>query len=118
VTADPADRRTILIAEDERDLIALYRIMLGAGFDYLEAEDGEMAVSLWREHRPDLTLMDIRMPGKTGDRAIQEIVAIDPGARIVAVTAYGYSERELGVPVLRKGFGKAELMSVVGRYLG
>jgi CheY-like chemotaxis protein len=106
-------RKRILIAEDERDLIALYRIMLGVAFDYLEAEDGETAVNLWREHRPDLTLMDIRMPLMTGDRAIREIMAIDPSARIVAVTAYGFTERDLGVPVLRKGFGKTELLTVV-----
>jgi len=106
-------KKLILIAEDEQDLVAVYRIMLGNRFEVIIAGNGEEAVTLFRKHRPDLTLMDIRMPIKSGDEAIAEILEIDAGARIVAVTAYRYNERDLSVPVLRKGFSTAEFLEVV-----
>lgn len=110
--------KRILIAEDERELITLYRLMLKGGeYEFIEAFDGATAVELYRQHHPDLVLMDIKMPVKTGDVAIKEILEVDPKAQIVAITAYRYSEEELGVPVLRKGFTPAELSSVVQKVL-
>ncbi len=110
-------RRRILIAEDEEDLVELFCLILGDQYELLTAPDGEQAVTLFQSHRPDLTLMDIRMPHKSGDVAIQEIHAIDPEARIVAITAYPYTEAELGVPVLRKGFAVSTLRDVVTEHL-
>jgi len=109
--------KRILIAEDERSLIAIYRLMLGDRFDIIEACNGEEAVELFRSQRPDLTLMDIRMPVKNGDEAIAEILEIDGGAKIIAVTAYNYTEEQLGVPVLRKGFTSADFLEAIGKLL-
>jgi DNA-binding NarL/FixJ family response regulator len=53
-----------------------------------EAENGSQAVELYREHRPDVTLMDLRMPSMGGVDAIRAITAADPAARIVALTTY------------------------------
>jgi DNA-binding NarL/FixJ family response regulator len=53
-----------------------------------EAENGERAVALYREHRPDVCLMDLRMPGTEGVEAIRAIMAEFPGARILALTTY------------------------------
>ena len=53
-------RKRILIAEDDRDLLALYRLMLGGSYDIIEAGNGREAVELFKAHRPDLALMDIR----------------------------------------------------------
>ena len=53
-----------------------------------EAEDGERAVALYREHQPDVCLMDLRMPGTDGVEAIRAITAEFPGARILALTTY------------------------------
>ena len=46
-----------------------------------EAGDGRKAVELWKEQRPHVTLMDLRMPGLDGVNAIYEIRAVDPGGR-------------------------------------
>ena len=54
-----------------------------------EAKDGEEAVFLFREHRPDVTLMDVRMPGTNGIDAISAIRQEFPTARIVVLTTYG-----------------------------
>jgi DNA-binding NarL/FixJ family response regulator len=53
-----------------------------------EAENGERAVTLYREHQPDVVLMDLRMPVVGGVEAIQAITAEFPGARILALSTY------------------------------
>lgn len=87
--------------------------MLGEDYEIIEARNGSEAVDLWRLHHPDMVLMDIQMPVKSGDIAIREILGVDPKAKILAVTAYRYTPEELGVPVLSKGFGPAEFILAV-----
>jgi len=57
-----------------------------------ETGNGRQAVELWKEKRPDVTLMDLRMPGLDGVDAIHEIRAVDPGARIIILTTYDGDE--------------------------
>ncbi len=57
-----------------------------------EAEDGIRALALWRELRPDLLLVDLRMPQMDGVGVIRAIRAIDPNARIVILTTYDDDE--------------------------
>ena len=79
----------------------------------IKAYNGKEAVKLYTEHRPDLTLMDIRMPEMQGDEAIDKIRDMDPEANIIAVTAYNYSEEDLGVQVVRKGFSRVAFIELV-----
>jgi len=53
-----------------------------------EAANGLAAVNLWRERRPDVTLMDLRMPVMDGAVAIGEIRRIEPSARIIVLTTF------------------------------
>ena len=53
-----------------------------------EAENGEQALSAFRAHRPDITLMDVRMPKMGGIDAITAIRAEFPAARIIVLTTY------------------------------
>src|SRR6201993_4690955 len=53
-----------------------------------EASNGEEAVEKFRLHRPDVTLMDLQMPGLNGIEAISRIVGEFPGARIIVLTTY------------------------------
>lgn len=53
-----------------------------------EAENGREAVELFRQHRPDVTLMDLRMPELDGAAATREIRREFPEARIIALTSY------------------------------
>lgn len=65
-------------------------ICIRAGFEVVvEADNGETAVELYREHRPGLVTMDIVMPRRSGIEALQDIMAEDPQARVVMVSALG-----------------------------
>lgn len=54
-----------------------------------EAADGEEAIAAWRIHRPDITLMDLRLPKTNGIDAIATIRSEFPSARIIVLTTYG-----------------------------
>ena len=53
-----------------------------------EASSGEEAIEKFRAHRPDVTLMDIQMPGLNGIETMIRILAEFPGARIIVLTTY------------------------------
>jgi len=53
-----------------------------------QAGTGAEAVRLFRQHRPEITLMDLRLPDMSGVQAIREIRAIAPDARVVVLTTY------------------------------
>jgi DNA-binding NarL/FixJ family response regulator len=57
-----------------------------------EASNGREAVDLWKEHRPDITLLDLRMPELDGVGAIKEIRELDENARIVVLTTFDGDE--------------------------
>jgi DNA-binding NarL/FixJ family response regulator len=89
------NRIRILIAEDHtvvRDgLVAI--VKQECDLDVVaETGDGHEAVELWKKHRPDVTLMDLRMPGLDGVNAIYEIRAADPNARIIVLTTFDGDE--------------------------
>ena len=57
-----------------------------------EASNGREAVDLWKEHRPDVTLLDLRMPELDGVGAIKEIRELDGDAHIVVLTTFDGDE--------------------------
>lgn len=57
-----------------------------------EARNGLEAVAAHRQHRPDVTLMDLRMPAMSGVEATAAIVQDDPGARVIVLTTYDGDE--------------------------
>ena len=61
-----------------------------------EASSGEQARALYRLHRPDVTLMDQRLPGMSGSDTVQAIRAEYPDARIVVISTYACDEEIYG----------------------
>ncbi|MGW1030628.1 response regulator [Streptomyces antibioticus] len=96
----------ILVVDDQHlirsGIVTLLRTVEGLG-PVLEASDGEEAVAAAREHRPDLILMDIKMPRLSGLAAAERILALglDPAPRIVVLTTF--DEDEYVYAALRAG---------------
>ncbi len=64
----------ILIVDDEKDIVNFVRAYLEKeGYPALAAHDGETALRLWQEHRPDLVVLDILMPGMDGYAFCREV---------------------------------------------
>lgn len=117
---------TIMVVEDEEFLQQLYREVLEkAGHVVVAiASDGEEAVEAYRTltERPRLVLMDHRMPGKNGIQAMEEILAIDPDASIVFLTAdYSVAKAVMmggAAGYISKPFGMNALLRAVDRVTG
>jgi len=87
----PPDPVTVLIADDHPVVREGLRGMLAAepGITVVgEAGSGDEAVTMARMHRPDVVLMDLRMPGGDGVLATAGILATAPGTRVVVLTTY------------------------------
>lgn len=57
--------------------------------NFLEASNGQEAIDMYKEHRPNLVFLDIVMPVKDGVAAIKEIIAFDSKADIIIVSSVG-----------------------------
>jgi two-component system, chemotaxis family, chemotaxis protein CheY len=60
-----------------------------------EAANGNEAVERFRDLRPEVTTLDITMPEKDGLTALQEIIGLDPGARVIMCSAVGQESKVL-----------------------
>lgn len=85
--------RTALVAEDEAIIrLDIVETLREAGFDVVaEAGDGAMAVELARQHRPDVIVMDIKMPNMDGIEAAEQIREL----KIPVVLLTAFSQKEL-----------------------
>ena len=80
---------TILIVEDNSGVRSLLRrALLGTASQVWERSDGADALQAYAEHRPDVVLMDVRMPRMDGLRATRQILQSYPSAQIVIVSDY------------------------------
>ncbi|MBY9001978.1 MAG: response regulator [Candidatus Heimdallarchaeota archaeon] len=106
----------VLIADDNDDLRKLYVLMLSE-FKVFGAINGQEAVDLYKNHRPNLVLMDILMPEKDGIEATKEILEFDPEATIIAITAYSSKTKEIiqagAKDVVKKPIRKHDLIDLV-----
>jgi two-component system, cell cycle response regulator DivK len=121
-----ADKHKILVVEDNSDCRELLSIVLRrSGYEVAEAATGLAAVEQASATHPDLILMDLGLPGITGDEATARIKA-DPSTRdipVIVSTAFQKGtlvERAIAVGVaeiLHKPISFETLREVVGRYL-
>ena len=110
-----------IIIDDSKAIISAFTDMLelmgleivGKGYDGLDA------VTLYKEHKPDLVFTDVNMPKYDGFYAVEEIKKFDPNAKIIVVTADFSSDTQermnkLGVTgIISKPFDQSEIKKVL-----
>ena len=119
--------KCILVVEDQEDNRQILRDLLGsAGFQLIEAENGEEALKALARQRPDLILMDIQLPIMDGYEATRRIRANGDlkSIPIIAVTSYalaGDDAKALAAGCngyVTKPYSPKKLLAKVKEYLG
>ena len=78
----------ILVVDDEQAVCKeLRKFLEDKGYEVSEAYNGDEAVAKYTLERPDVVLLDIRMPGKDGVETLHELKELDPDASVIMVTA-------------------------------
>jgi DNA-binding response OmpR family regulator len=122
----PKPSYKILVVDDDPEIVTMLTLRLGRrGYDVKTASDGHKAVELARRERPDLILLDVMMPGKSGWEVARALKAdpVTEGIKIVMVTAIGESMNEMTSPLygadahIDKPFEFERLESIVSTLL-
>lgn len=86
---------TILIVEDEPAICEMYRFKLSSsGYTVLTAHNGQQGLELSETHKPDLILLDLRMPVMSGDEMLEKLRQTDWGANIRVIILTNISRDE------------------------
>jgi CheY-like chemotaxis protein len=115
--------KLILVAEDEDSNFELVRIVLAKRYRLIRAKNGIEAVTFSEDEKPDLILMDIRMPDMNGLDATRIIKEVNHDIPIVALSAYAFEEniREAKAAgcdeFMAKPFRVEDLLDVVKKYV-
>lgn len=120
---DTQNAPLILVAEDEDSNFELVKIVLSKRYRLVRAKNGIEAVTLSDENRPNLILMDIRMPDMNGLDATRIIKEVNHDVPIVALSAYAFDEnireaKNAGCDdFLAKPFRVEDLIETVSKYI-
>lgn len=106
---------TILIAEDNSSNYRLFESILKPEYKLIHAWNGKEAVELFYQHKPQLILMDIKMPVMDGYEATAEIRKVSASVPIIAVTAYAFAQDEQRI--INSGFDAYTAKPINGKIL-
>ena len=114
--------KTVLIVDDDRDIVqGLQTVLEGCGYRVVMAHDGEAGLSAASRERPDLVLVDMMMPKKSGFLVLEGLKNKQAPPKVIMMTANDGSRHRayaemLGVDdYLRKPFAMDKLLDAVGR---
>ncbi|CAM3667433.1 MULTISPECIES: response regulator [Saccharibacillus] len=114
----------ILIVDDQNGIRMLLTEVFGSeGYKTYQAANGKEALELLQKDRPDLVLLDMKIPGMDGLEILRHIKASDPDIKVIMMTAYGELDmikeaKDQGALMhFTKPFDIDEMRLAVGRYL-
>ena len=82
-------QRVMVVDDDESTRMDCKQLLVEAGFDVAEADNGIEAISIYGEFQPDIVFMDITMPDMDCLIALQEIIVMDPDAKVAMAVVMG-----------------------------
>ncbi len=114
----------ILVVDDEESIATAFQHFLrDEGHRFRVASNADDGVRAIEQHQPDILFMDVRMPGRDGVHALQEIRSRFPGVHVVMMTAYGTSQTSIDAiragafDYLTKPLDLDQLRSVIAKSL-
>jgi DNA-binding response OmpR family regulator len=116
-------RPQVLVVEDEDGLREILEVNFrGAGYDVLSAADGVGGWQKFDYHRPDLLVLDLKLPKVSGFRLL-ELVRSESDVPVLILTAYDFAEAEEVAryrpnAFLKKPFDVTELVGLANRLVG
>lgn len=120
----PAPKKILIVDDDESLRKSIALTLKVKGYVILEAEDGMVGFDMTAEHRPDLIITDVYMPGMNGFMMVESVKsdAALKHTKIIMMTsaaqAAGAWQSEQDVLYLDKGFSLPDLVDLVGKTLG
>ncbi|NJD76799.1 MAG: response regulator [Candidatus Methanoperedens sp.] len=114
----------ILLVDDAAFMrMMLKKILASTGNELIEAVDGSDGVAKYKEHKPNLVLLDIIMPNTDGIECLKQIIAFDKGAKVVMCSSIGQQTVvndaiKIGArDFIIKPFDAAKVMDIVSKNL-
>lgn len=84
------EKQRVLIVDDQNGIrLLLMEVFNSEGYLTSQASNGKIALELVRNERPDLVLLDMKIPGMDGLEILKHIKLIDPTITVIMMTAYG-----------------------------
>jgi len=117
-------KKRILVIDDELGPRESLRFLFKKQYEIECAESVDKGVASLKKNPPDIVIMDIRMPEKTGIEGLREIREIDPQVSIVMLTGFGSLEtaqeaiRHGATDYLKKPFDTDEIQETIAKYIG
>ena len=97
-----AEELTILVVDDEVDIReGAERILKRIGFQVFKAARGDDAIPMVDTHRPQIMLLDLKMPGKDGMEVLKYVRERDPGILVIIIT--GYATVDAAIEAMKRG---------------
>lgn len=111
--------KTLLYVEDDTLTLTLMEKMVHSSFKEIHlARSGDEGLELFKEKQPDIVVSDYQMPGINGEKLLQKIKEIDPGALFIFLTAYPEDIEEISAKadaVIAKPVVKKEFLEIVSK---
>ena len=115
--------KKLLIVDDQFGIrILLTEIFQKEGYRIFQASNGKKALEIVKKYKPDLVLLDIKIPGMDGIEILKRLMKIDPNMKVIIMTAYGelnmiQEAMDLGaITYFTKPFDIDDLREAVAKY--
>jgi len=99
----------VLLVDDDIDIMEpVQYLLIEEGYQVITASNGNEAITKYKDNKPDITFMDIKMPVLNGYEAFNKIKEIDKNAKIVFTSGYAIDDEQFQTA---KKFGLCDLLS-------
>lgn len=84
------EKKKVLIVDDQNGIrVLLTEVFNSEGYKTYQASNGMLALEIVKKDKPDLVLLDMKIPGMDGLEILKRIKKIDPDVKVIMMTAYG-----------------------------